>query len=105
MCAALSVSRRVVSISQRDIWVIGLSLVVLLVTALAVRSQRAAEKAEAQAERAEAERAEAQRSAESARNAARMVAARERLGDPTTVLALLREMAQTGATFHGPRRG
>ncbi|WP_437665632.1 nSTAND1 domain-containing NTPase [Sorangium sp. So ce1182] len=62
-----------------------LSLVVLLVSALAVQSKRAAE-------RAEAERAEAERSAASARNATRMAAARECQGDPTTMLALLREI-------------
>jgi WD40 repeat protein/serine/threonine protein kinase len=76
-----------------------LSLVVLVVSTLAVRSNRAAaraeaERAEAQAQRtdAQAQRAEAERSATSARNATRMAAARERQNDPTTVLALLREV-------------
>jgi WD40 repeat protein/serine/threonine protein kinase len=62
-----------------------LSLVVVVVSALAVRANQAAA-------RAMAERAEAQRSATSARNATRMAAARERLDDPTMVLSLLREV-------------
>jgi hypothetical protein len=64
----------------------GLCLVVLVVSVLAVRSNRAAARAE--------------RSAESARNAARMTAAREHQGDPTTVLALLREI-EPGSTPRG----
>jgi WD40 repeat protein/predicted Ser/Thr protein kinase len=63
----------------------GLCLVVLVVSVLAVRSNR-------EAARAEAEKAEAERNAARARNATRMAAARERQGDPTTVLALLREI-------------
>ncbi len=71
----------------------GLSVVVLAVSVLAVRSNRAAA-------RAEAERIEAERSAASARNATRMAAARERQEDPTTVLALLREI-EPGSTPRG----
>ena len=56
----------------------GLCLVVLAVSAAAVQSNR--------------ERAQALRSATSARNATRLAVARERQEDPTTVLALLREM-------------
>jgi WD40 repeat protein/serine/threonine protein kinase len=85
----------------------GLSVVVLLVSALAVRSNRAAaradaqaQRADAQAQRAEVQRAEAERSAASARNATRMAAAREREGDPTTALALLREI-EPGAAPRG----
>jgi WD40 repeat protein/serine/threonine protein kinase len=62
-----------------------LSLVVLVISTLAVRANHAAAHAEAQ-------RAWAERSATSARNATRMAAARELVADPTTVLALLREL-------------
>ena len=78
---------------------VALALVVLVVSRMAVEASRTAaraeaEKAEAQAQRAEAQtqRAEAERSAASARNASRMAAARERQADPTTALALLREI-------------
>src|SRR5262249_8595337 len=70
----------------------GLCVVVLLVSALAVQSKREAARAEAEKATAEVQRAEAERSAASARNATRMAVARERQGDPTTVLALLREV-------------
>jgi WD40 repeat protein/serine/threonine protein kinase len=69
-----------------------LSLVVLVISTLAVRSNRAATRAEAQRAEAQAQRAEAERSATSARNATRMAAARELMADPTTVLAILREV-------------
>ncbi|HEX2568741.1 MAG TPA: protein kinase, partial [Polyangia bacterium] len=72
----------------------GLSLVVLVVSVLAVRSSRAAA-------RAEAEKAEAQQSAVRARNATRMASARERQEDPTTVLALLREIEPGAPTPRG----
>ena len=84
-----------------------LSVIVLLVSTLAIRWQRAAERAEVQKteanrQRAEAElqRAEAERSAALARNATRVAVARERQGDPTTVLALLREI-EPGSTPRG----
>jgi WD40 repeat protein/serine/threonine protein kinase len=60
-------------------------IVVIVVSALAIRSNRAANRADRQ-------RADAERSAASARNATRMATARERQEDPTTVLALLREI-------------
>ncbi len=65
--------------------VAGLVLVALVVSLLAVRSSR-------EAARAEAARAEAERSAANARNATRMAVARGHQDDPTTVLALLREV-------------
>jgi WD40 repeat protein len=76
-----------------------LSVVVVVVSVLGVRAQRAATlaeeqtaRAEKQTARADAEKTEAEKSAARARNAGRMAAARERQDDPTTVLALLREI-------------
>ena len=69
-----------------------LSAVVVVVSVLGARGWRAATRAEEQTARADAERIEAEKSAARARNAGRMAAARERQEDPTTVLALLREM-------------
>ncbi|UQA59483.1 WD40 repeat domain-containing serine/threonine protein kinase [Polyangium aurulentum] len=74
-----------------------LSLVVLVVSALAVRSSRETARAEQEAARARARQEETARSAARARNATRMAAARERQGDPTTVLALLREIEPKSA--------
>jgi len=65
---------------------VGLSLVVLVVSALAIRSEQAAQRARA--------------SALTARNATRMAAAREGVADPTLVLALLREI-EPGPTPQG----
>ncbi len=70
----------------------GLSVVVLIVSTLAFQSKRAAERAEAEKLEAQAQRVQAERSAMRARNATRMAAARERQHDPTTALALLREI-------------
>lgn len=70
----------------------GLSLVVLVVSTLAFQSKRAAERAEAEKAEAQAQRIQAESSATRARNATRMAAARERQRDPTTALALLREI-------------
>jgi WD40 repeat protein len=78
----------------------GLSLLVVAVSALAVTSRRAAERADAERAEAQAQKAEAQRSAMTARNATRMAAARELQADPTTVLALLREL-EPGPTPRG----
>jgi WD40 repeat protein len=76
-----------------------LSAVVVVVSGLAFRASRAATRAEEQSVRAEeqsaradAEKIAAQRSAARARNAGRMGAASGRQGDPTTMLALLREI-------------
>jgi WD40 repeat protein len=69
-----------------------LSVIVVLVSFLALSARRSAARAMAEQIEAQAQRAEAERSAVSARNATRMAAARERLADPTTVLALLREV-------------
>ncbi len=69
-----------------------LGVVVLVVSLLAVQSIRTAARAEAEKAEAEAQRAEAELNALEARNATRMAVARERQGDPTTVLALLREI-------------
>jgi WD40 repeat protein/serine/threonine protein kinase len=77
----------------------GLLSVILLVSTLAIRSKREAARAEQQstraeqqATRAEAEKADAQRSAARARNAGRIAAALAQQDDPTTALALLREI-------------
>jgi WD40 repeat protein/serine/threonine protein kinase len=70
----------------------GLSMVIVVVSTLAFQSKRAAERAEAEKVEAQAQRVEAERSATRARNATRMAAARERQHDPTTALALLREI-------------
>ena len=76
-----------------------LAAVVVVISGLGVRAGRAATRAEQQAARAEqqtaradAEKTAAERSAARARNASRMAAARERQDDPTTALALLREI-------------
>ena len=76
-----------------------LSLVALTVSYLAVRADRAADRAAAQAahadrqaDRVRAQQAALQAGATRARNAARMAAAREWHADPTTVLALVREV-------------
>jgi WD40 repeat protein len=79
----------------------------LSVTFLAYSASRAASRANEEAARAErhaaqarAQREEAERSAARARNAGRMAAARERQGDPTIALALVREI-EPGATPPG----
>src|SRR5262249_28239496 len=64
----------------------------VVVSTLAVRSIREARRAEAERAEAQAQKVEAERSAALARNATRMAAARDRQGDPTTVIALLREI-------------
>jgi WD40 repeat protein len=78
------------------------SLVAVVVSVLGVRERRAATlaeqqsaRAERQSARADQETAFAQKEALQARNATRMAASREFLGDPTTVLALLREVELT----------
>jgi WD40 repeat protein/serine/threonine protein kinase len=70
----------------------GLSVVVLVVSTFAFQSKRAAERAEAETVEAQSQRAQAERNATRARNATRMAAAREKQHDPTTALALLREI-------------
>lgn len=78
---------------------LSISVIAVVVSFLAVEAREQArradaEKAEAQAQRAEAQvqRTEAELSASRARNAIRVAAARERNEDPTTALALLREI-------------
>ncbi|MDC0748638.1 protein kinase [Polyangium sp. rjm3] len=72
----------------------GLGVVTLLISVLLFRANR-------EAARAEAERDAAEQSALRARNATRMAAAREsQQGDPTTALALLREI-EPGSVPHG----
>jgi len=75
------------------------SLVAVVVSVLGVRERRAATRAAQQSARAaqqsaraDQETVRAQAEARQARNATRMAASRELLGDPTTVLALLREV-------------
>lgn len=78
---------------------LSISAIAVVVSFLAVEAREQArradaEKAEAQAQRteAQAQKTEAERSASRARNAMRVAAARERQEDPTTALALLREI-------------
>ncbi|MCU0686840.1 MAG: protein kinase, partial [Polyangiaceae bacterium] len=73
--------------------VAGLVVVSVLVSLLALRAEREATRAGREAGRAHDEAARADRSAAFARNAARLAAARElQPTDPTTALALLREV-------------
>ncbi|WP_437540591.1 protein kinase [Sorangium sp. So ce367] len=69
-----------------------LGAIALMVSFLAVRADRHATRAEQQAARADQQTARAQAEAREARNATRMAAARELQLDPTTVLAILREV-------------
>ena len=69
-----------------------LAMIATVLAYLTVRSEREAARAENEAERAEIETARAQLQAARARNATRMATAREHREDPTTVLALLREV-------------
>lgn len=78
---------------------LSISVIAVVVSVLALEAREQArradaEKAEAQAQRTEAQvqRTEAERNASRARNAMRVAAARERQEDPTTALALLREI-------------
>ncbi|XXX41697.1 protein kinase [Sorangium sp. So ce117] len=69
-----------------------LTAIALMVSYLAISADRQATRAEQQAARADQETARAQAEALQARNATRMAAARELQADPTTVLAILREV-------------
>ena len=69
-----------------------LSVTAVVVTFLAFRASRAAERAEALAASEAREKESAQSEALRARDATRMAAAREHSSDPTTALALLREI-------------
>ncbi|UQA56986.1 protein kinase domain-containing protein [Polyangium aurulentum] len=86
--------RRMVGALFTGLGVVTLVILVLLFRANGEAARAEAEKAEAQAQRGEAlaQRTRAEQSAVRARNATRMAAARERQGDPTTMLALLREV-------------
>ena len=81
--------------------------VAVVLSVLAVRADRAADRAEREAERAEHEATRVAEQAQQiegeamhARNATRLAAARERQDDPTTALALLREV-EPGQVPHG----
>ncbi|XYH98711.1 protein kinase domain-containing protein [Sorangium sp. So ce1128] len=69
-----------------------LGAVAIMVSYLAIRADRQATRAEQQATRADQEAGRARAEALQARNATRMAAARELQTDPTTVLAILREV-------------
>ncbi|WP_437669910.1 nSTAND1 domain-containing NTPase [Sorangium sp. So ce131] len=69
-----------------------LTAIAVMVSYLAVRAGQQATRAEQQATRADLEAARAQAGARQARNATRVAAAREQQADPTTALALLREI-------------
>ncbi|XXT20325.1 protein kinase [Sorangium sp. So ce429] len=69
-----------------------LGLIALIVSYLAMAASRQATRASQQATRADQETARAQDEAREARNAIRMAAAREVQADPTTSLAILREL-------------
>ncbi|WP_438017787.1 protein kinase [Sorangium sp. So ce315] len=72
--------------------VAALCAIALVVSGLAVRAGQQATRATQQASRADQETARAQAEAQEARNATRMATAREMQADPTTVLAVLREV-------------
>ncbi|XYH98708.1 protein kinase domain-containing protein [Sorangium sp. So ce1128] len=69
-----------------------LGALALVVTGLAIRASQQATRASQQALRADQEAARTQVEAREARNAIRMVAVRELQADPTSVLAILREI-------------
>ncbi|MDI1481222.1 protein kinase [Polyangium sp. y55x31] len=69
-----------------------LGAIAVVFSYLALRAGEHARRADQQASHADAEAARAQAEARQARNATRIAAARELSGDPTTVLALLREV-------------
>ncbi|WP_437519925.1 protein kinase [Sorangium sp. So ce726] len=69
-----------------------LGAILVLVSYLAIRENRQATRANQQAARADQEAGRAQTEARDARNATRMAMARELEADPTTVLAILREV-------------
>ncbi|WP_437497479.1 nSTAND1 domain-containing NTPase [Sorangium sp. So ce1099] len=69
-----------------------LTAIAVMVSLLAIRADREATRAAQQATRADQEAASARAGARRARNATRMTAARELQADPTTALALLREI-------------
>nr|AYM54056.1 protein kinase [Byssovorax cruenta] len=77
-----------------------LGVIALVVSSLAVRARQEAARAAEQAQRADDEAAHARVEAVQARNTTRVAVARERMDDPTTVLALVREI-EPGATPHG----
>ena len=72
--------------------IVALGAITVVVSYLALRAGEQARRADQQATHADAEAARAQAEARQARNATRIAAARELQGDPTTVLALLREV-------------
>ena len=72
--------------------IVMLGAITVVVSYLALRAGEHARRADQQASHADAEAARAQAEARQARNATRIAAARELSGDPTTVLALLREV-------------
>ncbi|XXX77455.1 protein kinase [Sorangium sp. So ce134] len=72
--------------------IVTLGAIALFVSYLALRAEQQALRAEQQAARADQQAARAQAEALQARNATRMTTARELQDDPTTVLALLREL-------------
>ncbi|MDI1446374.1 protein kinase [Polyangium sp. 6x1] len=69
-----------------------LGAIAVVFSYLALRAGEQARRADQQASHADEERARAQAEARQARNATRIAAAREQQGDPTTMLALLREV-------------
>ena len=73
-----------------------ISVIAVIVTGLAISARAQATRADQQAQRADQQAQKAQEDARQARNATRMAAARERQDDPTTVLALLREVEPPG---------
>ncbi|WP_437736069.1 nSTAND1 domain-containing NTPase [Sorangium sp. So ce1335] len=73
-----------------------LTAIAVMVSYLAVRADQQATRAEQQATRADQEAARAQTGASKARNATRMATAREHQADPTTALAILREVEPPG---------
>lgn len=86
--------RGVVAVVMASLGVVAIAVSILAVRAkqAAVRANQEATRANQEAIRAESSKTEAERNALRARNATRMAVAREHQDDPTTVLALLREI-------------
>ncbi|MCG8421625.1 MAG: protein kinase [Proteobacteria bacterium] len=76
--------------------IVSLIAVALVLSYLAIRADREAERADQEAIRVRIQKIEIEREAVRARNATRMATAREEQADPTAVLALLREIEPPG---------
>ncbi len=94
--AVLAASARAVRFRRTIVGALigALTVVAIVVSYLALRADREAQRARIEALRADQEAIHAQIEARLGRNASRMATARERMADPTTVLSLLREVEE-----------